>query len=240
MRAMQIMRLLAIVGGFTAEGLVVHAQTTAPIPPAMTECEPEGCLTLRFHDGKAEARWGNGAIGNLTVESYDGHTIRIKREDIIGPSAGLHGEYTGTHEGNGWNGKMTWTWPGHGSLASGTLDWKATLWATAEPVRIGGIEAQKMGTQCSQLPQWGGCGNGPSAFGLGTIEAELIVSPDGKVIDVKDIVNTVQAPFCRDVRTIANISAWQFKPYLVEGKPTAMRVTVHVHVERGQFTCAFK
>jgi hypothetical protein len=176
----------------------------------------------------------------LTIESYDEKTIRMKREDSVGLCAGLHGDYVGSLENGSFKGKMTWNWPGHGGLSAGSLDWTGTAWQTSQPVRVSGATAQALETHFSQSPN-GGCLHGKKMFRTkGTMEAELTVSPVGKIINVKDFPRTLQAPGCGGVDTVANISVWEFKPYLVNGKPTAMLVTVHFDLGMGSMTHTYK
>jgi hypothetical protein len=207
---------------------LLRAQVSTPIPPAITECEKNlPCITLHFTKGQAEARWSDGTIATLTIESYDGQTIRIKREDSVGLCAGLVGEYVGSLENYSFKGKMTWNWPGHGALSTGSLDWTGSPWQTSAPVRVSGAIAQSLETQFAQSPN-GGCLYGLRMFhAKGAMDAELTVSPAGKIINVKDFPHTWQAPGCGGLDTVANIAVWTFKPYLVNGKPTAMLVTVH-------------
>jgi hypothetical protein len=216
-----------------------QAQITAPLPPALSECEKNlPCVTLHFSNGQAEARWSDGSIAILTVESYDGKTIRMKREDTAGTFAGVKGEYVGSLQDYSFAGKLTWTWPGHGGLSSGTLDWTGTPWATLEPVRVSGDVAQKLergfGLANSYCVAWY-----QRARLQGVVEGQLTVAPTGRVIDVKDTVHTMPRT-CVGVGDIANVSAWEFSPYLVAGVPAPMRFTVRFDIGSGEIRRSFK
>jgi hypothetical protein len=237
---MRVAPIVALLSLLSLSATLLQAQVAAHVPPAMTECEKNlPCITLHFMKGQAEARWSDGTIANLTIESYDGQTIKMKREDSVGLCAGLHGEYVGSLENGGFKGKLTWNWPGHGSLSTGSLDWTGAPWQTSEPVRVPGAVAQTLEKQFAQAQS---CSlyNVRMVRAKGTVEAELTVSPTGNIISVKDLVHTVQAPGCHGVDTLGNIAAWTFKPYLVNGKPTAMVVTVHFDIDTGHITHTYK
>ena len=238
---MRVVPILALLSLLPLSAIQLQAQVPAHVPPAMTECEKNlPCITLHFTKGQAEARWSDGSVATLTVDSYDGQTIRIKREDSVGLCAGLQGEYVGSLVNDSFQGKMTWTWPGHGNLSAGSMDWTGIPWQTSEPVRVPGAIAQTLETVFGQSPT-GSCLYGTRMFRIkGTMEAELTVAPNGKIINVKDLARTMQAPGCVGVDTVANISVWTFKPYLVGGKPTAMLVTVHFDLDKGSMTHTYK
>lgn len=212
-------------GAVVIAGLCVFtaaAQTAAPTPPAVTECEPEGCIIqLKFQGGQAEAHWGNGAVGNLTIEKYDGQTITMRRTDTAGGSAGLSGVYTGTRTGNDFAGTMTWTWPGHGDLSNGTLKWTATPWATADPVPVSGAVASKLEKSRASVMMGGA---GALFYQTCTAQLDFTVLPNGTVADIKQVKVTGSHPLADIARDA--LSHWTYNPYLVKGAPTAMRVKV--------------
>ena len=151
-----------------------------------------------------------------------------------GTFAGVKGEYVGSLQNYNFVGKLTWTWPGHGGLSSGTLDWTGTPWAVDEPVRVSGEVAQKLekgfGFASSYCTAWF-----KRARLQGVVEGELTIALNGKVIDVRDTLHTMPT-MCLGVRDIANVSAWEFNPYLIDGKPAPMRVTVHFDIGSGEIT----
>lgn len=223
MKAVNLFAIAIVISGLCAFNAA--AQTSAPLPAAMTECEPEGCIIqLKFQEAQAEAHWGNGAVGNLTIEKYAGQTITMRRTDTAGGSAGLNGVYTGTRTGNDFAGTMTWTWPGHGDLSNGTLNWTATPWATADPVPVSGAVASKLEKSRASVMMGGA---GAQFYQTCTAQLELTVLPNGKVADIKEVKITGShglADMARDA-----LSHWTYNPYLVKGAPTAMRVNILYH-----------
>jgi hypothetical protein len=186
----------------------------------MTECEKNlPCITLHFTKGETEARWSDGTISTLTVESYDGKTIRMKREDSAGICAGLHGEYVGSMENGSFKGKLTWNWPGHGNLEKGSLDWKATPSLTAEPVRVNGGVAEKLEKQRA------GAACDPFLKGLRattSVRVEFTVAPDGSVMDIKELSHTGPYVYAH----FDTLQKWTYNPYTINGQATSMRVTM--------------
>lgn len=196
------------------------AQASASLPPAMTECEPEGCIVqLQFHAGQAEARWPNGALANLNIEKYDGQSITMRRTDTMGASAGLGGVYTGTRKNNDFAGTMTWSWPGHGQLSTGTLNWTATPWATADPVPVTAAIASKLEKSRAWMSQLGAIG-----YVRGSALLQFTVLPNGSVADIRTL-KTTGASVLGDLPK-DSLSKWTYNPYLVKGAPTAMRINI--------------
>lgn len=119
---------------------------------------------------------------------------------------------------------------------SAGVDGKEMSGADGEPVHVSGDVAQKLESSFS----WGQCIPYINPARLsGVVEGELTISPEGKVIGVKD-TKTMLARVCHGVSDVANISAWGFKPYLVDGKPVAMRVTVHFDIAPGNTHRSYK
>jgi hypothetical protein len=112
--------------------------------------------------------------------------------------------------------------------------------AADEPVRVSGEVAKKLEAQYGVNLTSNTCKAYINPMRLqGVMEGELTVSPEGKVIHVKDTVNTLPR-FCHGVGDLANISSWLFKPYLVDGKPVAFRTTVHYDIAPGNVRHTYK
>jgi hypothetical protein len=58
---------------------------------------------------------------------FDGHTVEIRRIDMIGLWRGLSALYTGTITGDKVEGSMSWLWEGHGQFTIGTLPWHGVI-----------------------------------------------------------------------------------------------------------------
>jgi hypothetical protein len=102
------------------------------LPISMSMCEPDSCGTWSFHGQRGIGRWSTGPVADLTIELFDSNSVSVRREDT-GDTQGLKGQYTGNRKGDHVEGKFTWTWPGHGQLSAGTVDWIATIrWKEAE------------------------------------------------------------------------------------------------------------
>jgi hypothetical protein len=85
-----------------------------PLPGALLECEGDQCArggggALWVFDGlRGEAMWRYGAVADLTIEKFDGHTIALSRADPpgtyssrwAGPDGYFRARYTGTIQGS--------------------------------------------------------------------------------------------------------------------------------------------
>jgi hypothetical protein len=124
----RLRRFVRCVGGLLLSGFYgvvgLNAQSKSPdqFPATMSMCEPDACGTWSFHGQKGVGKWLTGPEANLTIEHFDASSVSIRREDV-GGTQGLKGQYTGTRKGDHVEGKLTWTWPGHGQLSSGNVDW---------------------------------------------------------------------------------------------------------------------
>ena len=85
----------------------------AQLPPVIVSCEGDQCdhqgAGLWVFDGnEGRAAWGYGAVANMTIDSFDGHSIVISRADPRGtyssrwamPDGIFRARYTGTVDGN--------------------------------------------------------------------------------------------------------------------------------------------
>jgi Sel1 repeat len=123
--------------------LAAQSTTSAPyassIPAAITECDGNQCTQggggaiWLFEGAHGQAMWKYGAIANLTVTAFDGHTIAIHREDpnpsyssprFADPGKRSDGvffaDYTGTIRGSRIYGTVVWNGGGSGT-------WYATI-----------------------------------------------------------------------------------------------------------------
>jgi hypothetical protein len=102
---------------------------TTPAPPAhlprlIGECETGpnyfACSVWMWNGTAYTAIWGNGAIGQMTVESGDSQDLKIQRTDTAGTFAGFSGTYTGKWDGKSIsNGQMSFTF----KTISATVSW---------------------------------------------------------------------------------------------------------------------
>jgi hypothetical protein len=90
-----------------------------------------------------------------------------------------------------------------------------------EPIHVSAAVAQKLETH-----REGGCDNSAvHRFNLRSDwVAEFTVKPDGTVADVK--VLSSKGPKTRN--PLDSIDKWTYKPYMANGTPTAVRITVDV------------
>jgi hypothetical protein len=102
-------------------------QASPDLPATMAQCEPDSCATWTFHGKQGVGRWLTGPVADLTIEHFDSTTVSIYREDKTGAGQGIKGHYVGTRKGDHIEGSFTWTWPGHGPLSSGNVNWIATI-----------------------------------------------------------------------------------------------------------------
>ena len=94
----------------------------------MQECEDAvGCVTWMFQGTDGQGRWPTGAVGDLTLETFNDNTVLIRRTDHTGTAKGLTAVYTATRNGNRLEGTLTWSWPKHGIFSSGRNKWHATM-----------------------------------------------------------------------------------------------------------------
>jgi hypothetical protein len=119
------------------QGVQTTKQTL--IPAAISECDGDQCArggggAVWLVEGKqGQAMWHYGAIANLRVERFDGHTIVIHREDpnpsyssprYADPAKRSDGvffaDYTGTIHGDRIDGTVVWNGGGSGT-------WYATI-----------------------------------------------------------------------------------------------------------------
>ncbi len=110
---------------FAGTLLLSQNQAQTPPPPArLLVCEavndactlPNARYTTawNFEGTEGTASLPNGSGGSrLTIESFDGQTISVRRFDRAGATAGLSGLYSGTVEGNRITGTVKWSWLGH-------------------------------------------------------------------------------------------------------------------------------
>jgi TonB family protein len=91
------------------------------------------------------------------------------------------------------------------------------------PVRVSGAVASKLEKQRVPLQMsvaW--------RYRYATVRLEFTVLPDGTVTDIKTLdlspVNTFTKALEDDTRK--GLTRWTYNPYLVNGRPTAMRVTI--------------
>ena len=111
------------------------AQRTGPdaFPEAISQCEQDQCTrggggAIWIFEGRhGQALWHFGAVADLTVESYDGRTVVIRRSDPVGtyssrfgPGGHFTAVYTGTVQGDHIDGTVIWNGTGHGT-------WYATI-----------------------------------------------------------------------------------------------------------------
>jgi hypothetical protein len=120
----------------------VRDDPAAIVPSAMAQCEADQCTRgggggiWIFQGRKGMAVWRFGAIADLTVEKFDGHTIVIHREDPNPsyssprfadlkkrPDGVFFADYIGTVQGNRIDGTVSWNGGGQGT-------WFALLPAT--------------------------------------------------------------------------------------------------------------
>jgi hypothetical protein len=138
--------LLGIAASIGAVGVSLHPASHVPpavpqmpsltrstqkeprLPNAITQCESDQCTrggggAIWLFEGKrGQAMWHYGAIADLTVESFDGHTIVVSRSDPLGsyssnyapPGVNFIATYTGTISGNRIDGTVTWMKSTHG------------------------------------------------------------------------------------------------------------------------------
>jgi TonB family protein len=96
--------------------------------------------------------------------------------------------------------------------------------ANAEPAHVSGAVASKLekhraGINNMDLP--------PPRAAQGTVRLDFTVQPDGTVADIKDIdsnPNVVHKYLA--IAATNSLRQWTYNPYMVDGKPTAMRVTI--------------
>jgi hypothetical protein len=115
--------------------------TASSTPAIMFQCEGDQCTSPRggggavwvFKGSRGQAMWKYGAIANLTIERYDGHTIVIHREDpnpsyssprFADPAKRSDGvffaDYVGVVHGSRVDGTVSWNGGGKGT-------WYATI-----------------------------------------------------------------------------------------------------------------
>ncbi len=128
--------------------LLAHHAIAQPAPPAkllICEAANDACTlpnahyptTWNFEGKEGAASLPNGSGGSrLTIESFDGQTISIRRFDRSGATAGLSGLYTGTIEGNRITGTVKWSWIGHPDHAS------SGMWTAIVPAAQAGSESE--------------------------------------------------------------------------------------------------
>jgi len=114
-------------------------RTASAIPAALLQCEADQCTkggggAVWLFDGRrGQAMWHFSAVANLTVESFDGRTIVIHREDPNPsyssprfadtrkrPDGVFFADYVGVLHGNRIDGQVTWN-------GGGTGTWYATI-----------------------------------------------------------------------------------------------------------------
>ena len=119
--------LLAVAVLVHVKGAVAQVPSDQ-IPSTMAECEDtEGCSTWSFQGTQGHGQWSNGAVADLSVEHFDASIVSIRRVDTTGIGQGITALYTGTRKGDRIDGTVTWSWPGHGQLSTGTTNWHATI-----------------------------------------------------------------------------------------------------------------
>jgi hypothetical protein len=114
----------------------------------MAQCEPDACSIWSFAGKQGVGRWDTGPVANLIIEHFDEKTVAVRREDVTGPGQGIRGLYVGTRNGNHIDGTFTWSWPGHGQLSTGTVNWV-------------GIVASDAGRPEPIVPSMAVCEDGP-------------------------------------------------------------------------------
>jgi hypothetical protein len=99
------------------------------------------------------------------------------------------------------------------------MDWTGSLWATAEPVKVSGAVAEKLEKQRAGSS----CDSFLNALHTKTVvRVEFTVLPNGSVTDVKELSHTGPLPYAH----FGSLSQWTYNPYLINGRPTAMRATM--------------
>jgi len=83
----------------SVEGSVAQAGIdSANISMGMCE-DSEGCSLWEFKNGHATGRWGNGAVGDLTIEHLTASSVTIHRKDTTGAATGWRAVYNGSING---------------------------------------------------------------------------------------------------------------------------------------------
>jgi hypothetical protein len=113
--------------------------STAPLPLALTECDGDQCTrggggSIWLFEGKqGRAMWRYGAVADLTVESFDGSNIVIRRTDPVGSYSNNHVQgqpptkpftavYTGVVHGDRIDGTVSWGGPWYAVLPKTLCD----------------------------------------------------------------------------------------------------------------------
>ena len=120
-------RLLALAFVAASLGSLSAAQSDSPPPSSIVECEAGGCGVWSFTGKNGVAQWKEaGVSANLRIRRFDSSGVQIERTDY-GKTAGLKASYIGTRNGDLIQGNVSWTWPGHDQLSTGTAAWYALI-----------------------------------------------------------------------------------------------------------------
>lgn len=109
--------------------------------------------------------------------------------------------------------------------------------ATAEPVQVSGVVASKLekhrvGVNPQDLP--------PPMASRGTVKLNFTVSPEGTVTDIAPSAPSVGVVKKALENAATNaLRQWTYNPFLVNGKPAAMRVTIEFHFNVRQWDATY-
>lgn len=110
--------------------------------------------------------------------------------------------------------------------------------ASAEPPLVNGavaakLELRRVPVNPQDLP--------PPTAARGSVKLTFTVTPDGTVTDVASggkSVGVVQKAL--ENASIKALRQWTYRPYMVDGKPTAMRVGIVFHFQVRQWDAAYQ
>jgi hypothetical protein len=89
-------------------------QSNAKVPVTMTECETGNeCFRWTLLGAEGDGRGPSEEVATLSIEHADAQSVRIRRVDSSGSTAGLTGVYIGVANGARIEGTFTSSWPGH-------------------------------------------------------------------------------------------------------------------------------
>jgi len=139
-------RLASILLVFGIVSISARRLLSQPKPTHIVQCEPDSCGAWEFQNlskgAQGTGHWDTGTVAILTITQVDAEKIVVQREDREGPGKGIMGQYVGRFTQDHIEGSFTWSWPGHGALSTGRVDWIAAVvqeqddQGVASPLRI--------------------------------------------------------------------------------------------------------